>query len=225
MTPDDLLSLDLTLFDGVTAEDLRGVDLSVQRRTCDPWEVLFNQEDKERDVFFPLSGELLAVIWTEEGREIIFNRFSLRTHFGELAALDNGHRSVAVVARTAASVLVMPQAVFLDLFTHVPVVRQRVVDGLVERVRSLTKQNLELTTFSVEQRVASYLIRLALERDVLDVGGRVEDAPTHSEIAASVGANREMVSRTMTKLVKRGAITSARKQITIVDPEALSSVL
>ena len=142
-----------------------------------------------------------------------------------MAALDGGERSLAIVARSDVRVLVMPQAAFLELFDKVPAIRTYVVNSLVTRVRQLTAKNLELTTFSVGQRVASFLISMALERDVLEKGGVINDAPTHAEIAASIGANREMVSRAVTQLVKKKAIRSARQRIELVDPDILSDVL
>jgi len=96
---------------------------------------------------------------------------------------------------------------------------------VVGRVRSLTMRNMELTTFSVEQRVVSYLIALAMARGQLEEGGLLDDAPTHAEIAASIGANREMVSRTMTRLGRKGLVRTARQKIEILDPDALSDLV
>jgi CRP-like cAMP-binding protein len=84
---------------------------------------------------------------------------------------------------------------------------------------------MEMTTLSVEQRVGAYLLRLAAEHGKLNRGATIENAPTHAEIAGSIGANREMVSRSISKLAKRGVIKSARQRIEILDPEALSNEL
>jgi CRP-like cAMP-binding protein len=225
MTPEALLRYDLPLFRGLLPSDLGSAELGVVERGFDAWELLFNQEDTSKDVYFLLSGTLLALYWTPDGREIVFTRFPVGECFGELAALDGGERSLAVVARSPVKVLVMPAGVFLRLFHEVRPLRERVTAGLVRRVRLLTERNLELTTLSVEQRVASYLIRLAVDRGCLTVGGVIEAAPTHSEIAASIGANREMVSRTMTRLSRQNAIRSARQRVEIVDPDRLSAIL
>jgi len=225
MTIDDLIRLNLPLFEGISAADLAHVDLSAQERKLNAWEILFNHSDKDRDVYFLLSGALLAVFWSAEGREVIFTRFAEGAYFGELAALDDGERSLAVVARSEARVLKISQKNFLTLFDSVPVIRRRITKGLVDRVRGLTEKNVELTTYSVEQRVASYLIRLAVERGRLEIGGVLDDAPTHAEIAASIGANREMVSRTITSLARSGAIKSARRRVELSDPELLSDLV
>lgn len=213
----------LPLFDGLTPADLAGIEGTVAERRLGAWEILFNQKDRSRDVHFLLSGTLIALYWTADGREVIFTRFALGDHFGELAALDDGERSLAVVARSEATVLTLSGATFRQIFDQVPVLRWRITQGLVGRIRALTARNLELTTYSVEQRVASYLFGLAVDRGQLRAGGMIQDAPTHAEIAATIGSNREMVSRIMSGLAKRGAIRTARQRIELLDPKILTA--
>lgn len=223
MTLAALLGLKLPLFQGLTPADFAGIDVPHAERRLGAWEILFNQKDQSRDVHFLLSGTLIALYWTADGREVIFTRFALGDHFGELAALDDGDRSLAVVARSEATVLTIPGAVFRQLFDQVPILRWRITHGLVARIRTLTARNLELTTYSVEQRVASYLFGLAVDRGQLRAGGRIDDAPTHAEIAATIGSNREMVSRIMGGLARRGAIKTARQRIELLDPKVLTA--
>ena len=220
-----LLGYDLPLFAGVQAEELENIPLHVTETHLRPWQTVFNQQDDSFDIYFLISGALLAVFWTEEGREIVFSRFPQGAYFGELAALDGTPRSLAVVAKSEARVLAMKQDSFIQLFNQVPVIRDRITRQLVGRIRSLTERNMEMTTLSVEQRVGTYLLRLAAEDGKLACGAVINDAPTHSEIAGSIGANREMVSRSISKLAKRGAIRSARQRIEILDPGILSELV
>jgi CRP-like cAMP-binding protein len=220
---DTLLAHDLPLFHGLTPADFAGIELPVTERRLGPWEIVFNQKDQSRDVHFLLSGRLIALYWTADGREVIFTRFGLGDHFGELAALDDGDRSLAVVARSEAAVLTIPGTTFRQLFDQVPALRWRITHALVARIRALTARNLELTTYSVEQRVASYLFGLAVDRGQLRAGGVITEAPTHAEIAATIGSNREMVSRIMSGLAKRGAIRTARQRIELLDPKVLTA--
>ena len=223
MTIAALLAHDLPLFEGLTPQDFAGIEVPFAERRLRPWEILFHQNDQSRDVHFLLSGTLLALFWTVDGREIIFTRFPIGAHFGELAALDDGDRSLAVVARSEVAVLTMAGQTFKALFDRVPVLRWRITHSLVARIRALTAKNLELTTYSVEQRVASYLLGLAVDRGQLQAGGRIDDAPTHAEIAATIGSNREMVSRVMSGLAKKGAIKTSRKRIELIDPKVLAA--
>ncbi|MEM8536679.1 MAG: Crp/Fnr family transcriptional regulator [Pseudomonadota bacterium] len=223
MTPEQLLSYELPLFEGLAPADFGKLSLDVTPQTLTPWQTIIDQEDDSFDLYFLLSGSLLAVFWTTQGREIVFSRFQIGAYFGELAAFDGVPRSLAVVAKTNAEVLAMKRACFLQLFNEVPVIRDRIVRNLVARVRTLTRRNMEMTTLSVEDRVRIYLLRLAAEQDKLSTGAIIDNAPTHAEIAGSVGANREMVSRSISKLAKNGIIKPARQRIEILDPEALSA--
>lgn len=225
MKADRLLAYDLPLLAGLTAADLDGAPLFVTETQLRAWQTLFNQNEASHDIYFLISGALLAVFWTQDGREIVFSRFPLGAYFGELAALDGTPRSLAVFAKTDATILSMRQESFIWLFNNIPVVRDRVVRQLVGRIRNLTERSMEMTTLSVEQRVATYLLRLAAEYGMLAKGAVIENAPTHAEIAGTIGANREMVSRSISKLTKRGAIRAARQRIEILAPEILSENL
>lgn len=222
MTPSELLKLDLPLFHGLTAEDFSGIEIDAIHVNLDAGQKVLEQEDASKEVHFLLSGSLLAVFWTDQGREIVFSRFPVGAYFGELAALDGTPRSLTVVARTKTQVLAMQRACFLQLFNEVPVIRKRVTDDLVSKIRTLTARNMEMTTLPVEERVRMYILRLAMEQGMLVKGAVIEDAPTHAEIAGSIGANREMVSRSISKFAKRGVIKSARQKIEILDPDALT---
>lgn len=223
MTQANLLSRDLPLFRGLSPEDFAGIEVPFTERRLGPWEILFHQNDRSRDVHFLLSGTLIALYWTADGREVIFTRFAPGDHLGELAALDEGERSLAVVARSETTVLTIPGQTFRQLFDQVPALRWRIAQALVSRIRSLTARNLELTTYSVEQRVASYLFGLAVDRGQLRAGGVIDNAPTHAEIASTIGSNREMVSRIMSALAKKGAIRTARQRIELLDPKVLTA--
>jgi CRP-like cAMP-binding protein len=225
MKAEKLLSYGLPLFEGLTPDDLAGITLGASEQSLDAWQTIFDQEDNSNDLYFLLSGSLLAVFWTTEGREIVFSRFPVGAYFGELAAFDGTSRSLAVVAKTNSKVLSVKRESFLQLFNEVPVLRDRITRELVARIRTFTDRNIEMTTLSVEQRVGTYLLRLAAEHGKLCIGAVIENAPTHAEIAGSIGANREMVSRSVSKLAKRGIIKSARQRIEILDPEALSNEL
>lgn len=218
-----LQSLNIPLFDGLTDDDLAGIDLGLRDQSYRAWQTVFSSDDTSRDVCFVLSGTLLAVCWTSDGREIVFSRLGKGAYLGELAALSDRPRSLSVVARTSARVLTMRQSGFTALIDANARLRWRVINDLVGRINTLTERCTQLTTMTVEQRVHSYLLRYALERGGLGAGQVLTDAPTHAEIAASIGATREMVSRTLSRLTAEGVIRSARQRIEICDPERLVS--
>ncbi|WP_108263183.1 cyclic nucleotide-binding domain-containing protein [Mangrovicoccus ximenensis] len=215
----------LPLFEGIAAERLAPLNLRWSAPSFAPGQMVFDREDPGRDVYFLLSGALLAVYWTEDGREVVYTRIGTGAMLGELSAIDGGARSLAIFARAPSRLLQLPEASFHLLLDEVPEIRRRVMRDLVGRIRDLTQKAHELSTYSIEQRLCAYLVRLSLQTGSLHPGAVIADAPTHLEIAGSIGANREMVSRSMSRLAKRGAIRTARKKIEILDPDLLSDVL
>ena len=222
MAADSLALLaEMPLFQDVDVEELSRLGVRARTKTLDSGQILFDQAEQSRDVYFLLSGRLLAVHLTADGREMIFGRIDYKTYQGELAALDNGERSLSIYAHRSAEVLVVSQQDFLNVMENIPVVRQRVTLNLVATVRRLTERLYQATLFSAEQRVRSYLVRLALEAGQMHKGGEIIDAPTHSEIASWIGSNREVVSRIMSGLKKSGVIHTQRKLIRLLEPDVL----
>ena len=215
------LLAEMPLFQDVDVEELSKLGIRASLKTLEPGQTLFDQSDNSKDVYFLLTGRLLAVHITVDGREMIFGRIDYRTYQGELAALDGGERSLSIYAHREAEVLVVSQSDFQAVVEHIPLVRQRVMLGLVATVRRLTERLYEATLFSAEQRVRSYLVRMALEAGQMHPGGEIVDAPTHSEIANWIGSNREVVSRIMSGLKKSGIIHTQRKLIRLNQPDAL----
>ncbi|MDB6177125.1 Crp/Fnr family transcriptional regulator [Paracoccus sp. Z330] len=221
MTP-SLLTYDLPLLDGLSPRDLTRLDIRSRVLNLTAWETLFQESDRVCDVYFLISGALMAIHWTEDGREIIFTRFQIGDHFGELAAIDGGPRSLAIVAREESQVLVLERSSFLRLIDAVPDIRNRLLLSLSDRIRQLTRRNLQFVTQTVEQRVRSYLVSMAFDRGKLHPGAVLDDMPTHAEIAASIGANREIVSRVLSQMRRSGVIETGRCRIRLLDPGSLA---
>ena len=90
MTVAALLAHRLPLFSDLTPNDFGDLAVPFCERRLAAWEILFHQNDQSHDVHFLLSGTLIALFWTTDGREVIFTRFPIGAHIGELAALDEG---------------------------------------------------------------------------------------------------------------------------------------
>ena len=80
-----------------------------------PGQQLVQAGDLSSDVFFVMSGRLLAVKFTKEGREIVYSTIRSGDYFGELAAMDEGPRSLSVYSVGASEVWIMPASVFNHL--------------------------------------------------------------------------------------------------------------
>ena len=142
-------------------------------------------------------------------------------YFGEIAALDGGSRSATVSALTEAEVAAISANTFRALIADNPVISSALISDLIGRIRRLTERNYENIALRIKHRVQLELLRLANRDGVLHDGGVLTPAPTHAQIAARVGANREAVTREFSVLSKRGFIKANRQSITFLDAEGL----
>jgi CRP/FNR family transcriptional regulator, cyclic AMP receptor protein len=69
--------------------------------------------------------------------------------------------------------------------------------------------------------VAAEVTRLALAAGVSGNGGVIADMPTHAELAAAIGGQRETVTRALNRLVDAGIVVKQGRSLIIRDFEAL----
>ena len=142
-------------------------------------------------------------------------------YFGEIVTLDGGSRSATVSALTEAEVAAISANTFRALVADNPVISSALISDLIGRIRRLTERNYENIALRIKHRVQLELLRLANRDGVLHDGGVLTPAPTHAQIAARVGANREAVTLEFSVLAKRGFIKANRQSITFLDAEGL----
>lgn len=91
---------------------------------------------------------------------------------------------------------------------------------LAARVRSLVCLSGELSLLTLEERLVRFLLRhapLAEEDDGEDGHWQF----THEEVASLLGGCREEITRLLSKLKKKGLITTGRRRVHIVDHDGL----
>lgn len=207
-------------------KDLPVADLNAMASGVAPMRLLkghtvMDKGDLSTDVFLVLNGRLVGVLISNEGKEVAYAEFRRSAHFGELAALDHGPRSLTVFAAEESLVGRIAGPQFLEWMERFPRLAQNLMVDLATRNRRLNDRIFELVVHDVETRVRLLLVRLAMEADQLADGGLLDPAPTHSDIASHVGANREAVSRVLARLTKTGVLASGRKRITLASVDRL----
>jgi TolB-like protein/class 3 adenylate cyclase len=111
-----------------------------------------------------------------------------------------------------------------DLANHAPV-RERLLRGLSGAVRELTDRLLDLGGRRVPSRVWIELLRQARIAGVQENASRIEQAPTHREIASRVGTSREEVTRELTRLARQGLLARTGRALVLRDIAALEKLV
>lgn len=209
------------VFSAAAATDMESLCGRVHPTRFKAGEMVLGQKDQSADVFVVQTGRLLAILYTEDGREVSYEEIRAGQLFGELAALDGKERSVSVFAIDPVTLIRVPAPVFRDFLGRSPEAALALMHEMSSRVRRLTERNFQMVVFDVEQRVRTYIVRRAEHEGLLCRNGVLSPFPTHAEIANQIGTNREEVSRTLGRLSKSGILRTGRKKIEIIDPMAL----
>jgi CRP/FNR family cyclic AMP-dependent transcriptional regulator len=159
-----------------------------------------------------LSGRVKVYLSDEDGKEVIINTQGPGEYFGELALIDEAPRSASVMTIEDSKLSIVSKRDFESCLARYPEIALRVIKGLTKRLRHLTENVKSLALMDVYGRVARTLLSLAEEQDGKLV---VHQRLTQRDIAAMIGASREMVSRILKDLTIGGYITVDKKSITI----------
>ena len=174
--------------------------------------VIVTESDATDTIYVLLSGRARVYVSDEKGREVVLNQLGPGEYFGEIT-LDGGPRSASVMALEECRCALIRRAELTNFIERNPGFALHAVKKLAHRVRELTENVRSLALMDVYGRVARLLLELAEEKN----GQLVIGEPlTHKEIAARVGASREMISRIFSDLNDGGYIRKEEGRLVIV---------
>ncbi len=175
---------------------------------------VFRERDRGDALYVVQDGRVKVMFSSENGREVIVSILGEGEYFGEMALLDSEARCASVVAMTPCTLLVIARSDFSQLLASSPELSRAMLRELTHRLRFANRTIGNLATLDVFGRVARFLLDSAKEQD----GERVvTNLPTQSDIAAVVGASREMVNRALKELSSQGYIRQRGGQLVITE--------
>jgi CRP-like cAMP-binding protein len=203
---------------------LRAAAMSILR-TYDKGREVLPFRDRTSDVFFVIEGRVQIRNFSESGREFIYSEFGKGDVFGEFSALDGLPRSASVVAIDDSTVARMKSIDLLELLRSDFDLTLRLLRLLTAKVRELSDKVIELVALSACDRLRFELSRLAAKGVRQGAGIVIRPAPTHYELAARVGSQREAVTKELNRLATLGYLRLGRQQIVIPDFDRFSNDL
>ena len=171
-------------------------------RTFPKRAIIVTEGDETDSLYVVLSGKARVYVADEKGREVQLNQLGPGEYFGEVT-LDGGPRSASVMAVEDTRCAIVKRGEFTPFLEAHPELALHIVRKLAHRVRDLTENVRSLALMDVYGRVARLLLELAEEKEGKLV---IDEALTHRDIAARVGASREMISRIFSDLAEGGYV-------------------
>ena len=171
-------------------------------RTFPKRAIIVTEGDETDSLYVVLSGKARVYVADEKGREVQLNQLGPGEYFGEVT-LDGGPRSASVMAVEDTRCAIVKRGEFTPFLEAHPELALHIVRKLAHRVRERTENVRSLALMDVYGRVARLLLELAEEKEGKLV---IDEALTHRDIAARVGASREMISRIFSDLAEGGYV-------------------
>jgi CRP/FNR family transcriptional regulator, cyclic AMP receptor protein len=206
----------IPLFQHLNHAQLESVGAHMALKVVEKGKVIVRKGDIADSFFLIVTGRVKVFIEDETSpdREVILKTLGPGEFFGELPVFDNEPRSASVMAIDTCHLQVLSFHSFRRAIEQSPDIAQRVMQTLAKRLRAADRKIGDLALLDISSRVSRTLLELA----IMSNGRRVVGSPfTQKDLAAMVGASREMVNRTLRDLEEGGYITIQRQSITILN--------
>lgn len=211
-----------TILAALDEQQLRELLRQGRHEHHDAGSTLFRQGSTSGTIVLIQEGRAKVTSLTEDGREALLAIRGPGDVLGELGALDGTPRSATVTAVDDVQTLVVPAPAFRALVERDGRLAMEILQIVNDRLRDADRKRVEFGTLDTPTRVALRLLELAgrygqPEGDTTDITLPL----TQDELAGWVGSSREAVTKALRTFRDEGWIETGRRQITILDGNAL----
>jgi CRP/FNR family transcriptional regulator, cyclic AMP receptor protein len=186
-------------------------------RDCDAGAEILSYQDRSTNVSFLLLGRVRVIIYSSEGKAVVFDDLGAGSMFGEIAAVDRKPRSASVEALEPCAIASMSADKFEQLMLREPSVAVATLRQVAADLRRLSERVFEFSTLAVQNRIHAELLRLAAQAGGGDAMAVLSPAPSLSEIADRISTHREAVSRELSRLAAIGLLRRGAGNLVITD--------
>ncbi len=215
----------IRLFRHLPPEDRKVLANRCQAHRYAAKQQIVSHAEQSTDVYFIVSGQVRATIYSTGGKEVAFRDLGAGDMFGDLSAIDGKPRSANVVALADSFVISMTAEMFRDVLQTYPALAMAALQELVNLVRDLCERVIEMSTLGVKNRIHAELLRLAQKKVKDGKTAVISPAPTHADIASRVSTQREAVTREINRLIQMGLVEKNSGGFVIQDVVQLTQMV
>lgn len=210
------LLTEVDIFCDLTAEEMAWIKEVTPMVTCPQGKMIYGQQDQAEVIFILKLGRVQLYRLTSEGKKLEIAVLEKGTFFGDMPLLGQRLQHVFAEALTDCLICVMSRPDVERLIIRYPQVALRMLNVISDRLTE-AEQRLETLAFqNVPARLAATLVRLA-EGDTVRM--------THQELAETIGAYRETVTKTLDGFQREGLVVLGRTRIDLRDRAGLKKVV
>ncbi len=227
-TPDYRLRIisGLPFFKSLPVEAIQDINGYFHDRSHSAGETIYLEGDTAHHLYLVAMGRVKLIRNTTSGHEVWLDILHGGEYFGSLVSLGMQTYSETAVAHTDACILQISSQDFDTILRKHPEVTLKVLSAVGQRLRESQGVIKQLSTYTVEQRVASALCRLAGKLGQQGAEGILIQLPfSRGDLAAMAGTTTETVSRVMSRFADAGLVKTGRKWVAVTDRKGLAALL
>jgi CRP-like cAMP-binding protein len=205
------------IFRDLSPRDMAEIERMTAMSTCERGRVFYTPGETGEALFVLKRGRVNLYRITPDGKKLTVAAVRPGTVFGEMSLVGQGMHDTFAEAADECTLCVMSRSDLEHLLISKPQIALRFLELLANRLSDV-ETRLETVAFKgVPARLAAELLRLA------DGADRVEGM-SHQDLADSVGAYRETVTRVLNEFRRDGLVELDRLAIYIRDGDRLKAL-
>lgn len=197
--------------------------LSGHRRRVAKGQVILNEGDPPRSLYFIMSGAVAVQLLNWHGHEALLAFLHPGEFFGEMGLFPGiAGRSATITATTDSNLLEVPYPVFIELTRKHPGLWLELAGQIAARLRSVNRRMAEVPKLQARDRV--WLVVAELADKVAD-GGDPDGIPLRirrEDLGKLAACSREAAGLALQELASEGRVL-LRGQTIVVLPAAIGS--
>jgi len=232
MRQDGAMSLDQRMevlaqcawFQNLSASALAELAKHGRERTLTRGQVLFTANEPAAGLYIVLSGSVRAFRENIDGREQTIHVESVGGMLAEVPVFDGGPYPSTTMAEEDSEVLFLAKEDVRQFLMQHPEVALTALAILAKKLRTVASLAEQLSLKDVSQRLATLLLEEARRKNAHLQDGVSFPLPlSHSQLASRLGSVREVVTRSLQKLVQQEIVAIHGHRISILNLQALRS--
>jgi CRP/FNR family transcriptional regulator len=190
------------------------------RRRLEPEQHLYRAGQRFQSLFLIHAGSMKIRVLTSDGREQVIG-FRMRGDLLGVESIGAGAYSCDSIALESGEIWELPYPACL----RIAELQDSLAAALAQEIRRDHSWMLALGTLAAEQRIAAFLLDLAARYQALGFSGkRFRLRMSRVDMASYLVLKHETVSRALSHLVATGCLVVDRRDVHILDEEALYAV-
>jgi len=215
----------LPFFKHLPAEAISKINALFHDRDISTNEWIYFEGDEADHLYLVAMEKVKLVRNVTSGREVLLDILHGGEYFGALMVFGGRVHAETAVAQTDCCILQISSVDFETILSEYPDVTRKVLEAVSKRLTESQEVVKQLSAYTVEQRIASALLRLAGKLGEARGRGVLIQLPfSRQDLAAMTGATTETVSRVMSHFIEVGLVKSGRKWVTITDMKRLDEL-